>query len=54
MRFNDEIDQAVELLDTTPQLDHVITHEFPANQAVEAFAVAKDSDASGKVLVSLW
>jgi L-idonate 5-dehydrogenase len=54
MRFNDEIDQAVELLDTNPQLDRVITHEFPAPQAVEAFAVAKDSDASGKVLVSLW
>jgi L-idonate 5-dehydrogenase len=54
MRFNDEIDQAVTLLDTAPQLERVITHEFSAGQAVEAFTVAKDSDASGKVLVSLW
>lgn len=54
MRFNDEIDHAVRLLDTNSQLEQVITHEFPANRAAEAFAVAKDSDASGKVLVSLW
>ncbi|WP_460663603.1 zinc-binding dehydrogenase [Kribbella swartbergensis] len=54
LRFNDEIDQAVVLLDTTPEFEQVITHEFPADQAVQAFAVATDSDTSGKVLVSLW
>lgn len=54
MRFNDEIDHAVRLLDANSQLEQVITHEFPANRAAEAFAVAKDSNTSGKVLISLW
>ncbi|TCO40496.1 L-idonate 5-dehydrogenase [Kribbella antiqua] len=53
MRFNDEIDHAVALLDANPHFEQVITHEFPAGQAVEAFAVAKDSDSSGKVLIAL-
>jgi L-idonate 5-dehydrogenase len=53
MRFNDEIDHAVQLLDANPHFEHVITHEFPAGQAAEAFAVAKDSDTSGKVLIAL-
>jgi L-idonate 5-dehydrogenase len=54
MRFNDEIDNAVRLLDANPDLERVITHEYPADQAVEAFATAKDSETSGKVLISLW
>jgi L-idonate 5-dehydrogenase len=54
LRFNDEIDQAVRLLDADPRLEQVITHEFPADQAVRAFETAGDSDTSGKVLIALW
>jgi L-idonate 5-dehydrogenase len=32
----------------------VVTHRLPAAEAVRAFEVAKDSSASGKVLVSAW
>src|SRR5690625_2275307 len=53
-RFKDEIDRAVMLLDADPAIEQVVTHELPADQALEAFAVARDSQASGKVLVSLW
>ncbi|MBD8062115.1 zinc-binding dehydrogenase [Oceanitalea stevensii] len=53
-RFRDEIDAAVALLDAQPGIEQVVTHELPADQALEAFAVARDSEASGKVLVSLW
>lgn len=53
-RFKDEIDAAVELLAAKPELSRVITHEFPADEAVELFATAKDSEASGKVIASLW
>ena len=54
LRFSDEIDQAIRLLDASPHLEQVITHEYPAADAVEAFATAADSDTSGKVLLSLW
>jgi L-idonate 5-dehydrogenase len=54
LRFNDELDHAIELLDENPRLEQVVTHEYPANQAVDAFATATDSDTSGKVLLSLW
>jgi L-idonate 5-dehydrogenase len=54
LRFNDEIDHAIELLTADPALERVITHEYPADRAVEAFATATDSDTSGKVLLSLW
>ncbi|HEY8721254.1 zinc-binding dehydrogenase [Pengzhenrongella sp.] len=53
-RFDDEIDDAVRILDATPSIEHVITHEVPAASAAEAFASAKDSEGSGKVLVNLW
>lgn len=53
-RFIDEIDEAVELLASRPEIAGVITHVFPAPEVVAAFAVAKDAEASGKVLVSLW
>jgi L-idonate 5-dehydrogenase len=53
-RFHDEIDLAVELLVEHPDLERVVTHVLPADRAEEAFALAKDSSASGKVLVSLW
>ncbi|MGV8966708.1 MAG: alcohol dehydrogenase catalytic domain-containing protein [Cellulomonas sp.] len=53
-RFNDEIDEAVRILDATPGIEQVITHEFPADAAVAAFTTAKDSELSGKVIVNLW
>lgn len=53
-RFNDEIDRAIELLEENPAIEDVITHELPADRALEAFAMAKDSEKSGKVIVSLW
>lgn len=56
-RFNTEIDEAIELLAARPEIaDVVVTHVFrgdSANSAVEAFTTAKDSDASGKVLVDM-
>jgi L-idonate 5-dehydrogenase len=54
LRFNDEIDHAIRLLDADPRLEQVITHEYPADRVVDAFATAGDSDLSGKVLLSLW
>ncbi|MGO3885502.1 MAG: zinc-binding dehydrogenase, partial [Mycetocola sp.] len=48
-RFNDEIDAAITLLDAQPQIESVITHEVPADNTVEAFGFARDSQASGKV-----
>ncbi len=53
-RFNDEIEAAIAMLDANPGIEDVITHEIPAERAEEAFVTAKDSEISGKVLVSLW
>ena len=53
-RFDDEIDEAVTLLKERPGIESVITHVVPADQAADAFAAAKDSEASGKVVVALW
>ena len=53
-RFNDEIDDAIAMLAEHPEIAGVITHVLPAEQAAEAFAVARDSSKSGKVVVSLW
>ena len=53
LRFSNEIDRAVQLLDADPRLEQVITHDFPAEQAVRAFATAADSNTSGKVLIAL-
>ncbi|MGW6276873.1 zinc-binding dehydrogenase [Kribbella sp. NPDC055071] len=53
LRFHDEIDHAIRLLDADPGLEQVITHEYPADRAVDAFTTAGDSDVSGKVLLSL-
>lgn len=52
-RFKNEVDQAVEVLAQNPWISQAITHVFPMESADEAFAVAKDSENSGKVLVSL-
>lgn len=51
-RFNDEIDDVIAALAVgSLRVDPVVTHVFPAADALEAFAVAKDSAASGKVLL---
>lgn len=52
-RFDDEVDEAVRILAEHPEVESVITHVVPASQADEAFAVAKDSTLSGKVLVEV-
>ncbi|WP_280397442.1 L-idonate 5-dehydrogenase [Nocardia carnea] len=52
-RFNDEIDEVLAALaDGSLVVDPVISHEFPVADALDAFAVAKDSAASGKVLLA--
>ncbi|MEZ2388830.1 L-idonate 5-dehydrogenase [bacterium RCC_150] len=52
-RFNDEIDQVIAALaDGSLHIEPVITHEYPLADALHAFAVAKDSTTSGKVLLS--
>lgn len=53
-RFNDEIEAAIAMLDANPGIEDVISHEISADNAEEAFVTAKDSEISGKVLVSLW
>jgi L-iditol 2-dehydrogenase/L-idonate 5-dehydrogenase len=51
-RFNDEIDDVISALaDGSLDVASVVTHEFPAEDALEAFAVARDSSVSGKVLL---
>lgn len=51
-RFNDEMDATV-TLDAEPTFDSIITREFLASQAVEAFDKARDAEGSGVVLISL-
>ena len=52
-RFKDEIDQAVKVLAENPWIGSAITHTFSVDQAEEAFAMAKNSQESGKVLIAL-
>ena len=52
-RFKNEVDSAISVLDENPWIAETITHVFPLEKADEAFAVAKDSENSGKVLVQL-
>ena len=49
-RFRDEIDQAVALLAANPGIESALTHEFAVTDAAEAFATARDSQRSGKVV----
>lgn len=52
-RFNNEIDDVIAALaDGSLKIDPVITHEFPVEEALEAFGVARNSSESGKVLLS--
>lgn len=53
-RFDDEIDEAVELLAGTAELASIVTHVIGADEIERAFEVARDSQSSGKVVVSLW
>lgn len=51
-RFNDEIDDVIAALaDGTLFVDPVVTHTFPLDDGLEAFEVARNSAASGKVLL---
>ena len=51
-RFNDEIDQVIAALaDGSLHTDPIVTHEFDVADALQAFAVAKDSASSSKVLL---
>ena len=52
-RFNDEIDDVIAALaDGTLNIEPVITHQYPVQDAIEAFTVARNSAESGKVLLS--
>lgn len=53
-RFDNEIDDAITLLANDSSIQKVITHVVEASKVTEAFDAAKDSETSGKVLVSLW
>ncbi|HEX8488899.1 MAG TPA: L-idonate 5-dehydrogenase [Propionibacteriaceae bacterium] len=51
-RFNDEIDEVIAALaDGSLYVEPVVTHEFAVADALEAFAVARDSARSSKVLL---
>lgn len=50
-RFDEEIDDALIMLRDHPELDEIITHEFPMVEAMTAFTVARDPSLSSKVLL---
>jgi L-idonate 5-dehydrogenase len=52
-RFDTEVDDAIALLADHPEFSEIITHVFPFEETEEAFAVAADSEVSGKVLVEV-
>ncbi|WP_312695617.1 zinc-binding dehydrogenase, partial [Leuconostoc pseudomesenteroides] len=52
-RFNDEIDLALDILSQNPAIQTVVTQIFPASDFREAFAIAKDSNQSAKVLIEM-
>lgn len=53
-RFDDEIDQAIAMLAEHPKIGQLITHVIAADDIVTAFNTARNSQESGKVVVSLW
>ncbi|MDO5644251.1 MAG: zinc-binding dehydrogenase [Dermabacter sp.] len=54
-RFDDEIGEALDILRARPEIaDIVVTHVVSADDAEQAFALARNSAESGKVLVDLW
>jgi len=52
-RFSAEIDEAIALLAESERFDAVVTHVIDAEDAVEAFTIARDSSISSKVLLAL-
>ncbi len=53
LRFNDEIDAVISALaDGSLDVDPVITHTFPLEDALEAFTTAADASVSSKVLLA--
>ncbi len=53
-RFVDEISEAIQLMGSTVDVSPLMTHSFPLEDAVEAFAVAADrSSGSSKVMLKL-
>lgn len=53
LRFNTEIDDAIDILHKNPSIASVITHEFSVEDSEKAFQVARDSEISGKVLIHI-
>ena len=51
-RFNDEMEEALILLQQIPQLERCISHQFSIDDVLTAFEIAQDAKASGKVLVA--
>jgi len=52
-RFNDEMADAIALLESHGELASTITAEFPLAETVAAFELARDAQRSGKVVVAL-
>ncbi|GAA4197152.1 L-idonate 5-dehydrogenase [Microbacterium oryzae] len=52
-RFDDEIDEAVTLLTARPEIEQVVTHVLPLDDVADAFALARDSQTSSKVVIAL-
>lgn len=52
-RFNDEMERALELLQSRPELEKCISHIFQLRESVQAFEMSKDAQKSGKVLIAL-
>ena len=50
-RFAGEMDGAIQMLADNPLISKVITHVKPVSEAKEAFDIARNSAASGKVLI---
>jgi L-idonate 5-dehydrogenase len=52
-RFDNELGEALEVLARRPELDAVITAEYPVTDAAAAFEEAADSARSSKVILDL-
>ncbi|GAB3677898.1 zinc-binding dehydrogenase [Saccharopolyspora tripterygii] len=50
-RFDVELDEAVALLASEPRLASIVSHEFTADEVIDAFACAADSSRSTKVIL---
>ncbi len=53
LRFADEMDEAIGLLQRQPELARIVTHTFRLDAFDEAFQTARDAARSGKVLLDL-